>query len=482
MSIQKSYDVIIAGGQLSGLLAAALLNNQGVHVLVLDDEDCQEKIIKGHKLDLQMFHSSKLSESSGVRDILSILGIDLSDTELFYPSQPFFQVITEGHRLGFHGSWENITDEFEREFPEEAQSTLSLLRSGVESREKLIHALHNKKRVLPSHGMKGKLDDTIRGKKRNINTLGDFFQDKVEKGGFSASLKNILSLCLDYAIPLFPGFLKTNCFPLHLGNPRGCVPRGGMTALKSLIKGKLKDAGVSVYPLSGIDKLTIQKKKVLGITTYGSYETIHTKALIYNTGLSILSQLLPKSLFTKAFRETLESNKRWGRWRSVFIIVDKNKVPVGMHDDVVIDRGSSSPLILQIQPPGYEKQAQDGTRLLKVSTRVEDSKDIKSANPESADAFEQSVIETLRKLMPFLDERFEIIYRFDREPLSKDDYIFKGPIKGPLNVGIISPFTPYGNLFISGKEVITTLGLEGDFILARVLANHISNLISGKEN
>ena len=343
MTIQKSYDVIIAGGRLSGLLTAALLNNQGVNVLVLDDEDCREKTIKGHKLDLQMFHSSKLGDSPGVRDILSILGIDLSDTELFYPSQPFFQVITERHRLGFHGSWENITDEFEREFPEEAQAILSLLRSGVESREKLIHALYNEKRVLPSHGIKAKLDDTIRSKKRNINTLGDFFQDKVETGGFSASLKNILSLCLDHAIPLFPDFLKTNCFPLQLGNPRGCVPRGGMTALKSLIKEKLKNAGVNVYPLSGIDKLTIQKRKVTGITTYGSYETIHTEALVYNTGLTILSQLLPKNLFIKTFRESLESNKRWGRWRSIYIILDEDKIPVGMHDDVVIDRGTLSP-------------------------------------------------------------------------------------------------------------------------------------------
>ena len=380
----------------------------------------------------------------------------------FLPSLPFPQIIKSKHRLGFHGNRESIEDEFAREFPGEAYNIAQILWTVVENRKGIIDTLVKEKGMLPSFGIKAKLDSTIRRKKNTLN-LQDLFQDNIKNSNCSTELKEIFSLAINYSTPLLTPHLQTAFSPSDFGNEIGFYPQGGMTGFKAHIKEKLKTFGVEIHPLSGIEKLNINKRELTGITIRGSEKQINASFLIYNSDLSVLHSLLPKNIFTKSFLEELTMKKVWGQWRTLFLLVEDDKIPVGMHSDLVIYREDKSPLIIQFLPKGNNELQGNDKRVIKVCTPMIGKKNPAESDNESIDSFEKATIEKLNELMPFLDKKIEIIYKHDNAPISKDDYIFSGSLKGPLNVGIMSPFTPFENLLIAGKEVITTLGLEGDF-------------------
>ena len=137
--------------------------------------------------------------------------------------------------------------------------------------------------------------------------------------------------------------------------------------------------------------------------------------------------------------------------------------------------------MIQMVPASEDGVTPQGKRLMKVSRAVDKSSDI-AASKENLMRFEKSVLRKLDDLIPFLDDgRFEVLYKIASKPVSSDDYLIDESLLAPARLGTLSPLTPYGNLFISGKEVMPVFGIEGDFLSAEMISHNLLKVIAEPE-
>ncbi len=470
--LKKSYDAVIFGGRLQGLLIAALLKEKNAELLILNDEDCSNHTVDKYKLDLQMMPLGGIPDSPHVTDILSSVGIRLDNRELFCPISPLLQIIDENHRLDIHGERNSLFEELRREFGNNAGKISEHIWNGETIREQTINGIISAGNIFYSKNSSSK---SIKRNKEVSSMSEDLYGDYCGRPEQAFEIfEDIISLLRDFIIPFRPFHNRDLFLPLKLNSRTKYYPIGGMTGFKRFCLEKLKDNGADIHNLSSMPGLTFKRKNVTEINIEGG---IKTKTLVYNSEPQTLSSLLPEKFFTRSYREQLKKIKTWGRWRSIFIAVDKDKIPVGMNDDIIVDKRPERSFMIQITPESDRDAVRDGMRLLKISSPVANNGFAGDNDFEDFSSFERSVIAGLNELIPFLDHKFEIIYRFDSNPMSSDDCIFSGQLKKPLNLGTIYPFTPYKNLFVGGKELMLLFNMEGDFISSKIIADHLLNAI-----
>lgn len=477
---KKRYDAVVYGGRLSGLLAAALLSDKGAKVLIINDEASSEKVEKGYRLDFQMMPLGNIPDSPAVTNILGRLGLGLSNKERFCSDELLFQVITGKHRIDFSWQEKSLKDELVAEFAEEALRLLPFLRERSAVRDTITEGDHERDEIFPPYGFKAKLGWKLKGKANLFNMPEEALEERLKDLNISDSLNRIITLPSKFSSPLYPVSDSLPFVPF-LSRLEGYYPKGGMSGFKKLIMTSLKDRGVEIKNSASAEKFLVQKNKVSQLTLKGCGTKVLAKSFIFNSDPTNLSSLLPQKFFTKTFTEGLKGSgdRQW--WQSIFIGIDEDIIPVGMHDNLIVDDDEDLPFMIQMVPASESGVTPKGKRLMKVSRAVDKSSDI-AASKENLIGFEKSVLRSLRDLIPFLDAaRFEVLYKSASKPVSSDDYLIDEPLLAPAKLGTLSPLTPYGNLFISGKEVMPVFGIEGDFLSAEMISHNLLKVIAEPE-
>lgn len=466
--LKKSYDAVIFGGRLQGLFIAALLKEKNAEVLILNDEDYSNQIVNNYKLDLQIMPLGGIPDSPHVTKVLSSIGARLDNKELFSPISPLLQVIDENHRIDIHGDRKSLFEELYREFGDDAKEISEYIWNSETMRQQTIEEVISTKNIFYSQKTSSK---SIKKKKESSAILENTYG--VESGRSSKAadiIASLISLLHDFTTPLRPFNHKNHFLPVRLNSRTKYYPIGGITGFKQHFLERLKGKGADIHRLSSMHGLIFKKKNITEINIEGG---IKTKALVFNSEPQTLSSLLPEKFFTRSYREQLKKIKTWGRWRSIFIAIDKSKIPIGMQNDIIIDKRPKTSFMIQMTPESDQSSVRAGMRLLKISSPVANNEFAKDNNIDDFATFEQNVITRLNELIPFLDHKLEIVHRFDSKPLSPDDFIYSGQFKGPLNLGTITPFTPYKNLVVAGKELIFPFNMEGDFISSKIIADYL---------
>jgi len=463
------YDIIIYGGRLSGLLAAALLRDRGARVLLLDDEGHSKKVTKGYRLDFQMMPLGNIPDSPVVTNTLGRLGVGLSNEDLFHPTKFLFQIVNENHRIDIPWHARSLSEEIEREFPGDLQALLDVLNEGDSFREKVSDKDHERDEVFPPFDLKSRLSWKVRGMGKSFHLPEKSIKEKLENAEISGDLKKMTALALKFTSSLYSSPDKLPCMPV-LPRVASYYPKGGMVGLKKLILSRLQERGVEVDESQAIKRISVEKGKVAEINFEDKNKKVRTSALIFNTTPSALAGLLPDSFFIKHFKQTLNDYKPWGLWQSLFIGIDADLIPVGMDDNLIVD-GEKGPFVIQVTPVDEKGAAPDGKRLIKVSRAVP-----LSESKGEIKGFEDDVLEKLKWLIPFSDNDLQIIHRETNKPVSTDDYLLDGSMVPP-GIGILSPLSPYKNLFILGREIAPAFGVEGDFLSAEIISHLALNVV-----
>lgn len=477
---KKRYDAVVYGGRLSGLLAAALLSDRGANVLVINDETSSEKVEKGYKLDFQMLPIGNIPDSPAVTNILGRLGLGLSNKERFCPAELLFQVITGKYRIDFSWNEKSLKAELVGEFAEDGSRLLKFLTERSVVRDAITKGNHERDDIFPPSGLKAKLGWKLKGKAHLFNMPEETLDERLNALDISDSLKKIISLSSKFSSPLYPVADNLPFVPF-LSRLEGYYPKGGMSGFKKLIMDSLKDRGVEIKNRASAEKFSVQKNKVNQLTLKGCGTKVLAKSFIFNSNPVNLPSLLPQKFFTKSFTEGLKRSGERLWWQSIFIGIDEDIIPVGMHDSLIIDDDEDLPFMIQMVPASETGVAPKGKRLLKASRAAEKGSDI-AASKENLLCFEKSVLRRLDDLIPFLDSsKFEVLYKSASKPVSSDDYLIDEPLLAPARMGSLSPLTPYGNLFISGKEIMPVFGIEGDFLSAEMISHNLLKVIAEPE-
>ncbi len=475
---KKTYHTVIFGSRLSGLLAAGLMRERGASVLLLTDEDVTPRKEKGYELDMQMLPLGGIPHCNSVTGVLGKVGINLSDKKLFSPATLLFQVITDQYRLDISGKEEALKEELSLEFPGGPENFFPLMTEQGRTRKAIIEMEGMGKALFSPFGMFSKLSWKIKGKGKGQTLAGTSLFGKLSTGGLSGPFKDILSLCLEFSTPLYGEAEKLPFLNLLAGDTTGYYPKGGMSGFKSLLLSKLKKAGVHIEKVETLKSLEIENKRISKIRF--EKEGVSTKSLIFNSDPVSLPPLLPQGFFAKSFRAELATKKRVGRWQSIFIGIDADKIPVGMCDAFLLAEEGNEPLFVRLTPAGEEGAVPKGKRLLKVSRPVQGE-----ATPSDAETsgkkFEKETLGRLKNLIPFLGDGAEVIYKTGGDQASSDDALLGGPLLTPPGLGTLSPLTPFKNLFLSGREIFPVLGLEGDFLAAGMTADLVTKVLADME-
>lgn len=129
--IADTYDVILIGESLPGLITSALLARRGHRVLVLEPADSTGSASPVFKSDGFIFPRGPLLFMGLHREglyekIFTELGLSLSllkkEGTVFGRPVPPFQLILPSHRINFFSKSQELLDELEREFPEELRA------------------------------------------------------------------------------------------------------------------------------------------------------------------------------------------------------------------------------------------------------------------------------------------------------------------------------------------------------------------------
>ncbi len=472
MTLKNSYDVIVSGNALSGLLAAALLRVRGADVLLLPGKERQLPEAKGFELDSFMLPPGGIPKSPAVTEVLASLGVDLGDRGLFRPVAPLFQVVFDRHRLDIRGRRDLLAEALSMEFSDDIEAVLDALPGREALRERISELLRSGKDLHSPRVLK-KL--SLQTGRSSVGESGT--------SGLSQPLRRFFSLSMNFSLPIRPLPFDPLFFPFPFDTATAYSPKGGMTAFRRLVMERLEAMGVTVLPDHRAEGLTVRKRRITAVETGDRKRSIRTGAFIFADLPASLVPLLPAGLMTRSFRKRLELHIPWGRWRSLFVGVAGEKIPVAMGETVLTEGKGGVPLMIRMIPDSGERFAGGAVRLLKVSTPVsygtgagDDSGS--GAAENDLGKFDSSHIDKLRELVPFLGEAFEILCLDDGEPSSPDDYIFHLPPDMPPRPGTISPITPYRNTFLAGREPLAVLGVEGDFILAGMLTGHTEETLS----
>jgi phytoene dehydrogenase-like protein len=265
---------------------------------------------------------------------------------------------------------------------------------------------------------------------------------------------------------------------MSIAPEKSYYPRGGMSGFKALLAKKLQERGVHIHPFSHIKELVLKQKNLTALSLGEDAGPVSTKAMVFNTLPAKLLPMLPKELRTASFNKKVLKNGRWGRWRTLYVGMEADRIPVGMGDNFILDGWFPDPVRVEIVPIGDGSEVPEGKRLLKISSATVSSYDTQRKSWDYFSTFEEDVFKTLDRLIPFLAGKYEVLFKHDGDMASSDDYLFDGFLSCSSGLGTLSPLTPYDNIFLAGNEILPALGIEGSFISAELTANQILYTIS----
>lgn len=236
--------------------------------------------------------------------------------------------------------------------------------------------------------------------------------------------------------------------------------------------------GGDVHPRQRIGEIIVSRGRVLGVRTMGSEDMTGCQAILTHLTPAELSGLIAPKTWTKRFRSLVKESPKSARAYACNLGVDAEVVPAGLAHTALISSGQRGDIVR------IEKIPQERADLaaLHISCIVPDDK----TDTVSNGALRDHLLDRTRDLIPFLDNYLQVIHSpFDGfgpidllgnaqgeapaqpHPEEVDLWAIRPPVsEGILGVENLSYRTGIKGLLLSGDQVISGIGVEGEFIAA----------------
>jgi phytoene dehydrogenase-like protein len=324
----RTYDVVILGAHVAGILAGALLTKKGFSVLMLE-EKVKARSARG-KYRFRRF--SNLSElvvnRTLVEGVYGLLGLSPAPGELSPRNDLRCQILLPGHRVDISPDRPRLLEEIRREFPRDFES-IETLYALVERGDWLGPMLVTLSDEPPLVGQMGRWfahEYRALFDKRLSTLLRSHRGDRTFDRFIDVQMKSMSYVLVDdppfaLASHLLGILLKDEAVTNMVGS-RGFVDR---------VKGEMVGGGGRIKVLESFDTIRVEKpEEEFRVYTKGEKNPISSRVFIGDIPFARL-----RGLFSKAF-----SGRRWmvraeRLWPEYFVFslhlgVDGGGIPVGL--------------------------------------------------------------------------------------------------------------------------------------------------------
>lgn len=472
--MKKTYDILVIGSGLGGLVSALILAKEGLKVCVLEKNNqyggnlqtfSRDKVI----FDTGVHYLGGLSEGQNLYQFFSYLGI-MDELQLRKMGQDGYDKITFGedeieypHAQGY----ENFVEQLSIYFPEE--------------RENLQNYCEEIQRVcskFPRYNLVGK--DNYNEEILHLNTKR-FIESLTANKRLQAVLlgSNFLYAGDSENVPFYVHALTVNSY---IQSAYKCV-HGGSQISKLLIR-RLREYGAEIHKHAEVSEFIFNEENILSGIKTSSGKEYFAKKFISNIEIRSTINLLGKERLKKSFFNRIMSWEPVSSCFSVYLVLKPREIPDFNYN---LYHFSNEEKVWNAY--SYQKEFWPETYMLSSTESKHDSgfaesltaisymdfEEVKAwqntfntvaEESERGKAYEklklekaEKMIDALEKKIPDLRKSIKKIYT--SSPLSYRDYIgsFNGNMYGyrkssenPLKT-MVSPRTKIDNLFLTGQSV-----------------------------
>jgi phytoene dehydrogenase-like protein len=483
----SSYDAVILGSNLTGLLTGALLSRRGYRVLVLGQHQAASTYdVGGYTLPRE--RTPFLAAHCPVaRRTMSELALHQLLRRKAVATDPAFQVALPGVRFDMAADAELLDAEIVREFGDVRRPVADALRTVTHVGERL-DALFERELVWPPQTFF----------ERREFARATAHQGFRERSGDWDPLDELPRGHLFRRVMQLPASLSTGLDPAQLDGQATCRVfeawwkgsahiEGGLSWLEEALREKIISHSGSVQERDAAERVLVRGGRVAGVQLHDTEEDIGADYIVAAGTISELLQLVPdRGVFEPLFERRGEPQPRWFRF-TLNVVVSAGCVPEGMARDVfaaLSDDASQAPLYISVDP------IEDGRQLLCVQTLIA-RRDVEERGERLATERER-ILSELARLIPFLREGGRLLLvdsphdgrdaydpvrgesipsaaPWDRGPATMTT-LYGYPVRSGLGFCGLPTRTPIKNLLLAGPHNVPALGMEGSFLAAQTAA------------
>jgi phytoene dehydrogenase-like protein len=488
----NTYEVVILGSGLAGLVAGTLLSKKSHTVLFLKESGYQPSFVKkGYRFVPFSNFSEKLLNTAVLQEISQALSLPLTTSQWKgdrqtridskKPKQEVaFQVILPSARIDLFFKRSLLRREWRREFPEEV-SQIENFYNEMDHLQVLLNKLKTKENP------QGFFPIWQCSLIRRLLKFKRLPKKKMEEGisSFSREFKEFIKLQL-----ISKGNLYSDQIPIALAahlllndGLNGLAPHVDLEKLEKNILEKYFQSGGRIEEIERVEELDTGRRKEFILSSAGNQMTFRSDCLILNLPLHRLSNFLHKK------------RNRLSKWEKkiqpqyvlipLFLGISENVIPVGMKDLLVsiLDLGrpyeGGNILFISLSPKGDETKAPVGRRALTIESLMP----LEKWDQTPLVDYQKGVLEHLNYLFPFLEKHIEFMdWSWVNEQVPRWSYphfLYETTSDFNWRKGVV-PTRISRNLYFIGKENFPYLGLEGEVLSGLIVGRQILQKFSWK--
>ena len=480
--LRSSYDVVIVGTDLPGLVFGALAAKKGYRVLVLGHggkENVYEH--EGHRFVRRPNVLWGFGDSNPIREVFRELALAPEMRNLPRPLQPTGSVVLPDARIEISHMKGILEEEIAREFPNRVEMFREFSRSMGDA-EPALEALLRDTPVVPP------------------GTIREYFAWRRYRKGLApllpredadalAPLADDPGLAAFFAAPVtaMSGITQPRMHPLAFVRLASHMLRGlffvewGVDALKALFLDRIRNNSGDVRPTDSVDMLVVRHGRVREVEIRARDEAIGVGMLVVATDLAPVLDQIPQADAKRRYRQKVERVQPSHWWVTLNVGASRAAVPEGMAQTAFVVSDPDRPLegtnllIVQVDPAMEPADAVDPDRTTIAVAGLLPAVRFGGKAGE-IELFTHELLDALRRFMPFLDRHSTTTgcAAIATDPKTGDQVVdraglvpvYPDPLGRGLDLFTWPVRTGYKNVMFLGDAAGGALGFEGAFVAA----------------